>query len=79
MLDAQSLEWRMACERLKEEATALEAQCEGILCCFDALDREPTSSERDARRKAYLENRSQLHALEDQLVALNRRLRDHEH
>ena len=79
MLDARSLEWRMACERLKEEVNVLERQCEGILGRFDALEREPTPSERDARRKAYLENRSRLHALEDEMVDLHRRLRENGH
>jgi hypothetical protein len=77
MLDTQSLEWRMACERLKDEASALERQCESILGSFEGLGREPTAAERDARRQAYLDNRSQLHALHSAIEALNQRLWEH--
>jgi hypothetical protein len=75
MLDTQSLEWLMACERLKDEAVAVEKQCESILGRFEHLEREPTSAERDARREAYLANRERLHALNGQLQSMNERLR----
>ena len=52
MLNTQSLEWLMACERLKDEVGAVEKQCESILGSFQHLEREPTAAERDARREA---------------------------
>lgn len=75
MLDTQSLEWLMACERLKDELVAVEKQCEKILRGFEHLQREPTAAERDARREAYLANRAQLYALNGEIEAINARLR----
>jgi hypothetical protein len=74
MLDTQSLEWLMACERLKDEACVVEQQCECILHRFDQLDREPTMAERDSRRQDYLDNRARLHALESEIQSITRRL-----
>ncbi len=75
MLDTQSLEWLMACERLKDEVSAVEKQCESILGSFQHLERQPTAAERDARREAYLENRARLHELNDEIQAIDERLR----
>jgi hypothetical protein len=75
MLDTQSLEWLMACERLKDEVSAVEKQCESILGSFSHLEREPTAAERDARREAYLDNRARLHALNGEIQAIDERLR----
>ena len=74
MLDTQSLEWLMACERLKDEVSAVEKQCESILGSFQHLEREPTATERDARREAYLDNRARLHELNDEIQAIDERL-----
>ena len=74
MLNTQSLEWLMACERLKDEVGAVEKQCESILGSFQHLEREPTAAERDARREAYLDNRARLHALNDEIQAIDERL-----
>lgn len=75
MLDAQSLEWLMACERLKDEVIAVEKQCESILGRFEHLQREPTAAERDERRQAYLDNRARLRALNGTIEAINAQLR----
>jgi hypothetical protein len=75
MLDTQSLEWLMACERLKDELVAVEKQCERILRGFEHLEREPTADERDARREAYLANQARLYALNGEIEAINTRLR----
>ncbi len=75
MLDRQSLEWLMACERLKDEVSAVEKQCESILGRFEHLGREPTMAERDARREAYVDTRAHLSALDNEINAINRRLR----
>ncbi len=77
MLDSQSLEWLMACERLKDEAVVVERQCEGILQRFAALEREPTLAERDARRHDYLQNRTRLLSLQCEINAIARRLGSH--
>ncbi|MFN3625025.1 MAG: hypothetical protein ACK4TP_13300 [Hyphomicrobium sp.] len=77
MLDTQSLEWLMACERLKDEAAVVERQCEGILRRFEALDREPTAAERDARRQDYLDNRARLQALLTEIAMITHRLGAH--
>lgn len=74
MLNTQSLEWLMACERLKDEAMAVERQCEFILNRFERLDREPTAAERDARRHDYIENRDRLFQLNAEIDAISRRL-----
>lgn len=74
MLNTQSLEWLMACERLKDEAVAVERQCEYILNRFERLDREPTAAERDARRQDYIENRDRLFQLNAEIDAISRRL-----
>lgn len=79
MLDTQSLEWRIACERLKDEAITLEQQCEAILGQFEGLERAPTDAEREARREAYAENRSRLYNLQCELADLSRRVWDYEH
>jgi hypothetical protein len=79
MLDTQSLEWRIACERLKDEAVTLERQCEAILGQFDGLERAPTDAEREARREAYVENRSRLYNLQCELDSLTRRVQAYEH
>ena len=75
MLDRQSLEWLMACERLKDEVIAVEKQCESILGSFEHLQREPTAAERDNRREAYLDNRARLQELAGEIDAINTRLR----
>jgi hypothetical protein len=75
MLDTQSLEWLMACERLKDEMNAVEKQCESILGSFEHLQRQPTAAERDARREAYLDNRARLQALDGEIHAIDERLR----
>lgn len=77
MMDTQSLQWLMACERLKDEMTIVEQQCEVILHRFDQLEREPTMSERDARRQDYIENRARLAALSGEIQAINQRLQAH--
>jgi hypothetical protein len=74
MLDTPSLELRMACERLKDEAAATERQCAFILGRFDHLDREPTAAERDGRRNDYLQNRARLSALIAEIDAISRHL-----
>ena len=79
MLDRQSLEWLMACERLKDEVVAVEKQCESILGRFEHLQREPTLAERDDRREAYLENRDRLQVLNGEIDAINARLRARAH
>jgi hypothetical protein len=79
MLDTQSLEWLMACERLKDEVVAVEKQCESILGRFEHLERQPTAAERDARRDAYLENRARLHELNVEITNIGVRLREWEH
>lgn len=73
MLDTQSLEWLMTCERLKDEAVTVERQCEAILRRFEHLDHEPTPAERDARRREYQENRSRLAAINDEIRSISRR------
>jgi hypothetical protein len=75
MLDTQSLEWLMDCERLKDEAASIEKQCEAILLSFEHLEREPTAAERDARRQAYLEHQARLHALKGKVSAISAQLR----
>ena len=75
MLDRQALEWLMACERLKDEVSAVEKQCESILGSFEHLQREPTAAERDSRREAYLENRARLQELAGEIDAINTRVR----
>ena len=79
MLNAQTLEWLMACERLKDEVSAVEKQCESILGSFSHLEREPTAAERDARREAYLENQARLRELNGEISAINVRLREWAH
>jgi hypothetical protein len=79
MLDSQTLAWLMACERLKDEVSTVEKQCESILGSFQHLEREPTTAERDARREAYLENRARLHELNDGIAAISVRLREWAH
>lgn len=74
MLNTQSLEWLMACERLKDEASAVERHCEVILGSFDHLDHEPTAAERDARRNDYLDNRARLYELNKEIEAIAQRL-----
>lgn len=74
MLDIQSLESLMACERLKDEAAAVEQLCETILRRFDNLGREPTMAERDARRQDYLDTCARLWALNSEIEAINQRL-----
>jgi len=74
MLNTQSLELLMACERLKDEAAGIEQQCAVILGRFDHLDRAPTGAERDARRHDYVENRARLAELNAQIEAISRRL-----
>lgn len=73
MLDMQSLESLMACERLKDEAAAVEQLCETILRRFDNLGREPTIAERDARRQDYIDTRARLSALNSEIDAITRR------
>jgi hypothetical protein len=41
MLDSESLENLMACERIKEELKTVEAECARILERFDHVDHEP--------------------------------------
>jgi hypothetical protein len=77
MLDTQSLQWLMACERLKDEVSTVEQQCAVIVHSFDALEREPTMDERDSRRQAYLENRARLATLHGEIEAISQRLRAH--
>lgn len=77
MLDTQSLQWLMACERLKDEMSVVEQQCEVIIHRFDSLEREPTMAERDARRQDYLDNRARLAALNGEIQAITQRLRAH--
>lgn len=77
MMDTQSLQWLMACERLKDEMTIVEQQCEVILHRFDRLEREPTMAERDARRHDFIENRARLAALNGEIQAINQRLQAH--
>jgi hypothetical protein len=79
MLDAQTLEWLMACERLKDEVSTVEKQCESILGSFAHLEREPTGAERDARREAYLENQARLRELNGEISAISVRLREWAH
>lgn len=79
MLNSQSLEWLMACERLKDEVSAVEKQCESIVGSFAHLEREPTASERDARREAYLENQARLRELSGEIALINVRLREWAH
>jgi hypothetical protein len=75
MLDKQSLEWLMACERLKDEVSTVEKQCESILGRFEHLERQPTASERDARRQDYLDNRARLDELTGAINSITQRLR----
>jgi len=79
MLNTQSLEWLMACERLKDEVSTVEKQCESILGSFAHLEREPTAAERDARREAYLENQARLRELNGEISAISVRLRGWAH
>jgi hypothetical protein len=79
MLDTQTLEWLMACERLKDEVCTVEKQCESILGSFAHLEREPTAAERDARREAYLENQARLRELNGEISAISVRLREWTH
>ena len=79
MLNSQTLEWLMACERLKDEVSAVEKQCESIVGSFTHLEREPTTSERDARREAYLENQARLRELSGEIALINVRLREWAH
>ncbi len=79
MLNSQTLEWLMACERLKDEVSAVEKQCESIVGSFAHFEREPTASERDARREAYLENQARLRELSGEIALINVRLREWAH
>lgn len=74
MLDTQSLVRRMTYERMKDELAAVERECDLILGSFDALDRRPTSAEREVRRLAYLDNRARHRQVGDQLLDLSRLL-----
>lgn len=74
MLDKQSLEWLMACERLKDEAAVVEQECACILARFDYMNRAPTLAERDARRQDYLENRARLQDLAAEIASISRQL-----
>jgi len=73
MLDTQSLEQLMACERLKDEAVRVERHCECIVHRFDNLGREPTCAERDARRQDYIDTCARLDALKSEITAIARR------
>lgn len=75
MLNAQTLEWLMTCERLKDEAVNLERQAEGILARFDGLERDATIAERDARRNAYLDNRARLDEINGRIETINAQIR----
>jgi len=74
MLDTQSLEWLITCERLKDEVAVVEQECQSILGRFEELGRQPTDEERDARRHDYLENRVRLNSLNEEILDLSRRL-----
>ena len=74
MLNSQSLEWLMTCERLKDEAVAVEQQCECIIHRFDELEREPTLKERDDRRHDYQANRARLLQLHSEINDIARRV-----
>jgi len=77
MLNTQTLEWLMACERLKDQMSLIESEGTNILGCFDSLERAPTMEERDARREAYLDNRARLQSLTDQYRALTDAIEAH--
>jgi hypothetical protein len=70
MLDLETLEWLMACERLKDEVAAVEREREGILGRFEHLDHRPTGAEHGARLADYLDNQARLFALNSRLQAL---------
>ncbi len=77
MLDTQTLEWLMTCERLKDQMSLIESEGVNILASFDGLGRAPTMQERDERREAYLDNRARLQSLLRQHSALEAAIADH--
>jgi hypothetical protein len=70
MLDTESLEKLMACERIKEELKIVEAECARILGRFDHFDHEPTAAEREVRRQDYIKIRMELGELHNLILRL---------
>jgi hypothetical protein len=56
--------------RIRAEMVAVERQCRSILARFEALEREPTLAERDARRLDFLAGRKRLGELGTELLEL---------
>jgi hypothetical protein len=70
MLDSESLENLMACERIKEELKTVEAECARILERFDHVDHEPTAAEREVRRQEFIKIRMELGELHNRFLRL---------
>ena len=60
VLDTESLENLMACERIKEELKTVEGECARILGRFDQREDEPTAAEREVRRRGFIKIRMEL-------------------
>jgi hypothetical protein len=70
MLDTETLERLMACERLKDELAAAEQECQGIIGRFENFDRRPTGAEYNARLNDFLDNQARLNELNARLRSL---------
>lgn len=70
LLDTESLEKLMACERIKDELKFVEAECARILGRFDHFDQEPTAAEREVRRQEFIKIRMELGELHNRILRL---------
>jgi hypothetical protein len=70
MLDSETLEALMTCERLKEQLKSVEAESARILGRFEHFDREPTGAERELRRRDFIKIRMELGELNHRLLRL---------
>lgn len=70
MLDTETLESLMACERIKDQLKRVEAESARILERFDHFDREPTAAEREVRRQEYIKIRKELGELHNRLLRM---------
>jgi hypothetical protein len=71
MLDTESLENLMACERIKEELKTVEGECARILERFDQREEEPTAAEREVRRQEFIKIRMELGELHKRILRLS--------
>ena len=71
LLDTDSLEKLMACERIREELKNVESECDRILERFDHVDHEPTAAEREVRRQEFIKIRKELGELHNRMLRLS--------